>query len=37
MTVVGDPVVRPLVDAWVSDGPFDVSSLFSIGIAAARR
>ena len=35
MTVVGDPVVRPLVDAWASDGPFDVSSLFSIGSGGA--
>jgi acyl-CoA synthetase (AMP-forming)/AMP-acid ligase II len=35
MTVVGDPVVRPLVDTWVSEGPFDVSSLFSIGSGGA--
>jgi acyl-CoA synthetase (AMP-forming)/AMP-acid ligase II len=35
MTVVGDPVVRPLVDAWVEQGPFDVSSLFSIGSGGA--
>ena len=35
MTVVGDPVVRPLVDAWVAHGPFDVSSLFSIGSGGA--
>ena len=35
MTVVGDPVVRPLVDAWVREGPFDVSSLFSIGSGGA--
>ena len=35
MTVVGDPVVRPLIDAWVSQGPFDVSSLFSIGSGGA--
>jgi acyl-CoA synthetase (AMP-forming)/AMP-acid ligase II len=35
MTVVGDPVVRPLVDAWVAEGPFDVSSLFSIGSGGA--
>jgi len=35
MTVVGDPVVRPLVDAWVAQGPFDVSSLFSIGSGGA--
>jgi 3-oxocholest-4-en-26-oate---CoA ligase len=35
LTVVGDPVVRPLVDAWIEDGPFDVSSLFSIGSGGA--
>jgi len=35
MTVVGDPVVRPLVDAWVREGPFDVSTLFSIGSGGA--
>ena len=35
LTVVGDPVVRPLVDAWLAEGPFDVSSLFSIGSGGA--
>jgi acyl-CoA synthetase (AMP-forming)/AMP-acid ligase II len=35
ITVVGDPVVRPLVDAWLAEGPFDVSSLFSIGSGGA--
>ncbi len=35
MTVVGDPVVRPLVDAWQAEGPFDVSTLFSIGSGGA--
>jgi 3-oxocholest-4-en-26-oate---CoA ligase len=35
VTVVGDPVVRPLVDAWEDDGPFDVSSLFSVGSGGA--
>jgi acyl-CoA synthetase (AMP-forming)/AMP-acid ligase II len=35
LTVVGDPVVRPLVDAWIDDGPFAVSSLFSIGSGGA--
>ena len=35
MTVVGDPVTRPLVDAWIEHGPFDVSSLFSIGSGGA--
>jgi acyl-CoA synthetase (AMP-forming)/AMP-acid ligase II len=33
--VVGDPVVRPLVDAWEAHGPFDVSSLFAIGSGGA--
>jgi 3-oxocholest-4-en-26-oate---CoA ligase len=35
MTVVGDPVVRPLIDAWIAEGPFDTSSLFSIGSGGA--
>jgi acyl-CoA synthetase (AMP-forming)/AMP-acid ligase II len=35
ITVVGDPVVRPLVDAWAAEGPFDVTSLFSIGSGGA--
>lgn len=35
ITVVGDAVVRPLVDAWDAEGPFDVSSLFSIGSGGA--
>ena len=35
ITVVGDAVVRPLVDAWDSDGPFEVSSLFSVGSGGA--
>jgi acyl-CoA synthetase (AMP-forming)/AMP-acid ligase II len=35
MTVVGDPVVRPLVDEWDRSGPYDVSSLFSIGSGGA--
>jgi acyl-CoA synthetase (AMP-forming)/AMP-acid ligase II len=35
MTVVGDPVTRPLVDAWDREGPFDVSSLLSIGSGGA--
>lgn len=35
LTVVGDPVVRPLVDAWDAWGPYDVSSLFSIGSGGA--
>jgi 3-oxocholest-4-en-26-oate---CoA ligase len=35
LTVVGDPVVRPLVDEWERSGPYDVSSLFSIGSGGA--
>ncbi len=35
LTVVGDAVVRPLVDAWEAAGPFDASSLFSIGSGGA--
>jgi acyl-CoA synthetase (AMP-forming)/AMP-acid ligase II len=35
MTVVGDAVVRPLVDEWKASGPYDVSSLFSIGSGGA--
>ncbi len=35
VTVVGDPVVRPLVDEWERSGPYDVSSLFSIGSGGA--
>ena len=35
ITVVGDAVVRPLVDAWDEHGPFDVGSLFSAGSGGA--
>lgn len=35
ITVVGDAVVRPLVDSWEADGPFDASSLLSIGSGGA--
>jgi acyl-CoA synthetase (AMP-forming)/AMP-acid ligase II len=35
ITVVGDPVVRPLVEAWKAEGPFDVSSLFGVGSGGA--
>ena len=36
MSVVGDPVLRPLLDAWDdAGGGFDVSSLFSIGSGGA--
>lgn len=33
--VVGDPVVRPLVDAWEQHGPFEVPSLLAIGSGGA--
>ena len=35
ITVVGDAVVRPLVDAWDEHGPFEVGSLFSVGSGGA--
>jgi acyl-CoA synthetase (AMP-forming)/AMP-acid ligase II len=35
VTVVGDPVVRPLVDEWARSGPYDASSLLSIGSGGA--
>jgi acyl-CoA synthetase (AMP-forming)/AMP-acid ligase II len=35
LTVVADAVVRPLVDAWDEHGPFDVSSLLSVGSGGA--
>jgi len=35
ITVTGDATVRPLVDAWDEHGPFDVSSLFSVGSGGA--
>jgi len=35
ITVVGDAVVRPLVDAWDEHGPFDTSSLLSVGSGGA--
>ncbi len=35
ITVVGDAVVRPLVDVWDTHGPFDASSLFSVGSGGA--
>jgi 3-oxocholest-4-en-26-oate---CoA ligase len=35
ITVVGDAVVRPLVDEWERSGPYDVSSLLSIGSGGA--
>ena len=33
--VVGDPVLRPLLDAWDAAGGFDASSLFTIGSGGA--
>jgi 3-oxocholest-4-en-26-oate---CoA ligase len=35
LTVVGDPVVRPLVDQWEEAGGYDASSLFSVGSGGA--
>jgi acyl-CoA synthetase (AMP-forming)/AMP-acid ligase II len=35
LTVVGDPVVRPLIDEWERSGPYDVSTLLSIGSGGA--
>lgn len=35
ITVVGDPVVRPLVDEWERSGPYDVSTLLSVGSGGA--
>jgi acyl-CoA synthetase (AMP-forming)/AMP-acid ligase II len=35
VTVVGDPVARPLVDQWDAAGGYDASSLFSIGSGGA--
>ncbi len=35
LTVVGDPVVRPLVDQWDAAGGYDASNLFSVGSGGA--
>jgi 3-oxocholest-4-en-26-oate---CoA ligase len=35
ITVVGDPVVRPLLDQWDAAGGYDVGSLLSIGSGGA--
>ncbi|MEZ5144150.1 MAG: acyl-CoA synthetase [Acidimicrobiales bacterium] len=35
ITIVGDAVARPLIDAWEAEGPFDVSTLLSIGSGGA--
>ena len=35
LIVVGDAMVRPLVDAWDEHGPFDTSTLFALGSGGA--
>jgi acyl-CoA synthetase (AMP-forming)/AMP-acid ligase II len=35
VVIVGDAVARPLVDEWDRSGPYDTSSLFSIGSGGA--
>jgi len=35
MTVVGDAMARPLVDAWDAHGPFEISSMYSLSIGGA--
>ncbi len=35
LTVVGDAVVRPLVDEWDRSGPYEVGSLLSVGSGGA--
>ena len=35
ISVVGDAVVKPMLDAWEAEGPFDVSSLLAIGSGGA--
>ncbi|MFN8052449.1 MAG: acyl-CoA synthetase [Acidimicrobiales bacterium] len=35
LIVVGDAMVRPLIDAWDEHGPFDTSSLFAVGSGGA--
>jgi acyl-CoA synthetase (AMP-forming)/AMP-acid ligase II len=35
LVIVGDAMARPLMDTWDSDGPFDVSGLYSIGSGGA--
>ncbi len=35
MTLVGDAMARPLIDAWNESGPFDVSSMYSISNGGA--
>ncbi|MDZ7733317.1 MAG: AMP-binding protein [Acidimicrobiia bacterium] len=35
LVIVGDAVARPLVDEWRESGPYDTSSLFSVGSGGA--
>lgn len=35
MTVVGDAMARPLVDAWDEHGPFDISTMYSLSNGGA--
>ncbi len=35
VTVVGDAMARPLIDAWEAHGPFDVSSMYSLSNGGA--
>ncbi len=35
MTVVGDAMARPLVDAWDAHGPFEISSMYSLSNGGA--
>lgn len=35
MTLVGDAMARPLIDAWNESGPFDVSSMYSLSNGGA--
>ena len=35
MTVVGDAMARPLVDAWDEQGPFEISSMYSLSNGGA--
>jgi acyl-CoA synthetase (AMP-forming)/AMP-acid ligase II len=35
MTVVGDAMARPLVDAWDTHGPFEISSMYSLSNGGA--
>ena len=35
MTLVGDAMARPLIDAWDEHGPFDVSSMYSLSNGGA--